>query len=123
VQAEIAACHARARTPDATDWQRIVELYGELAQRVPTPVIELNRAMAVSMASGPAEGLALLDALSAEGALDGYHLLPAARGDLLAKLGRFAEARAEFERAAELTRNERERALLLERAAKCVQTP
>ncbi|HEY0094881.1 MAG TPA: RNA polymerase subunit sigma-24, partial [Archangium sp.] len=118
-QAAIAACHARARTPEETDWGRIAGLYGELAQLVPSPVVELNRAVAVSMAFGPAAGLALVEALSAEPSLKGYHLLPSVRGDLLAKLGRFAEAREEFERAASLTRNERERKLLLDRAAAC----
>ena len=116
LQAAIAACHARARTPEETDWPRIAELYGLLAQLTPSPVIELNRAVAVGMAFGPAAGLALADALGAEAALQGYHLLPAVRGDLLAKLGRADEARAEFERAAALTRNARERELLLARA-------
>jgi predicted RNA polymerase sigma factor len=119
LQAAIAACHARARTPEETDWGRIARLYGELAQLVPSPVVELNRAVAVSMASGPAAGLELVDALTSERLLKGYHLLPSVRGDLLAKLGRFAEAREEFERAASLTRNERERKLLLDRAAAC----
>ncbi|WP_309888314.1 RNA polymerase sigma factor [Archangium sp.] len=119
LQAAIAACHARARTAEQTDWGRIAGLYGELAQLMPSPVIELNRAVAVSMASGPAAGLALVDALSSERSLQGYHLLPSVRGDLLAKLGRFAEAREEFERAASLTRNERERKLLFDRAAAC----
>jgi RNA polymerase sigma factor (sigma-70 family) len=123
LQAAIAACHARARTAAQTDWGRIAELYGELAQLMPSPVIELNRAVAVSMASGPAAGLALVDALSSERSLQGYHLLPSVRGDLLAKLGRFAEAREEFERAASLTRNERERKLLLDRAAACARGP
>ncbi len=117
VQAAIAACHARARTPDGTDWPRIAALYARLAQLVPSPVVELNRAVAVSMALGPAAGLALVDQLGDEPALASYHLLPAVRGDLLAKLGRHTEARVEFERAAALTRNERERALLAERAA------
>ncbi|MPZ96950.1 MAG: sigma-70 family RNA polymerase sigma factor, partial [Propionibacteriales bacterium] len=107
VQAAIAACHARARTPDGTDWPRIAALYARLAQLVPSPVVELNRAVAVSMALGPAAGLALVDQLGDEPALSTYHLLPAVRGDLLAKLGRHAEARVEFERAAALTRNER----------------
>ncbi len=119
LQAAIAACHARARTPEETDWLRIVSLYDELAERVPSPVVELNRAVAVSMAHGPAAGLALVDALVSSPALAGYHLLPSIRGDLLAKLGRFDEARADLERAASLTRNARERALLLERAAGC----
>ncbi|MDQ6635752.1 MAG: RNA polymerase subunit sigma-24, partial [Gemmatimonadota bacterium] len=117
VQAAIAACHARARTGDETDWARIAALYDELAQLTPSPIVELNRAVAVSMASGPAAGLAIVDALTSEPALSGYHLLPAVRGDLLVKLGRFDEARAELERAASLTRNVRERDLLLARAA------
>jgi len=116
LQAAIAACHARARRADETDWKHIAALYGELAQVVPSPVIELNRAVAVAMAFGPAEGLQLTDALQGEKALQGYHLLPSVRGDLLAKLGRNDEARAEFERAAAMTRNARERALLEERA-------
>jgi len=119
LQAAIAACHARARTADETDWERIVALYDALAQLLPSPVVELNRAVAVSMAFGPEAGLALVDALAAEPALKEYHLLPSVRGDLLAKLGRLDEARAEFERAASLTRNERERKLLLDRAAAC----
>jgi RNA polymerase sigma factor (sigma-70 family) len=117
MQAAIAACHARARTPEETDWVRIAALYAVLAQLVPSPVIELNRAVAVSMAHGPAAGLEVLDTLLAEPALERYHLLPAARGDLLAKLGRTDEARVELERAASMTRNEREKALLLARAA------
>ncbi|MBA0127139.1 RNA polymerase sigma factor [Haloechinothrix sp. YIM 98757] len=116
LQAEIAACHARAPTPEETDWGRIVALYADLGGAAPSPVVELNRAVAVSMASGPAEGLALVDQLAGEPALATYHLLPSVRGDLLVKLGRHAEARAEFERAASLTGNERERALLLGRA-------
>jgi RNA polymerase sigma factor (sigma-70 family) len=116
LQAAIAACHARARTGDETDWARIANLYGQLAALTPSPVIELNRAVAVAMAEGPAAGLAIADALSGEPALASYHLLPSVRGDLLAKLGRFGEAGAEFARAAQLTRNERERALLLRRA-------
>jgi RNA polymerase sigma factor (sigma-70 family) len=116
LQAAIAACHARARTGDETDWARIANLYGQLAALTPSPVIELNRAVAVAMAEGPAAGLAIADALSGEPALASYHLLPSVRGDLLAKLGRFGEAGAEFTRAAQLTRNERERALLLRRA-------
>lgn len=119
LQAAIAACHARARTAGETDWSRIVALYGTLAQLAPSPVVELNRAVAVSMASGPAAGLALVDALTSERAMEGYHLLPSVRGDFLARLGRHDEARAEFERAASLTRNERERDLLLGRAAAC----
>ena len=116
LQAAIAACHARARTAAETDWDRIAALYAVLAERVPSPVVELNRAVAVSMASGPAAGLELVDALGSEPALAHYHLLPSVRGDFLAKLGRHAEAQAEFTRAAAMTRNERERALLLERA-------
>jgi RNA polymerase sigma factor (sigma-70 family) len=116
LQAAIAACHARALTPEATDWIRIAALYDALAQLLPSPVVELNRAVAVGMAYGPAEGLALADALLDEPALRHYHLLPSVRGDLLAKLGRHEEARAEFRRAAGMTRNERERALLLARA-------
>jgi RNA polymerase sigma-70 factor, ECF subfamily len=117
LQAAIAACHARARTGDATDWPRIAELYAELAERTPSPVVELNRAVAVAMAQGPAAGLALVDALTAEPTLRSYHLLPSVRGDFLKKLGRLDEARAEFERAASLTQNARERKLLLDRAA------
>jgi len=117
LQAAIAACHARARSADQTDWARIAVLYSALGQRMPSPVVELNRAVAVSMAFGPAAALAIVDALIAEPSLERYHLLPTVRGDLLAKLGRHAEARAEFERAAELTRNARERDLLLKRAA------
>jgi RNA polymerase sigma factor (sigma-70 family) len=117
LQASIAACHARATAADATDWPRIVALYDALAQITPSPIIELNRAVAVSMAFGPAAGLELVDALRGEASLAGYHLLPAVRGDLLAKLGRYGEAAAEMRRAAELTRNAPERALLLERAA------
>jgi RNA polymerase sigma factor (sigma-70 family) len=116
LQAAIAACHARARTAAETDWARIAALYDALAQIAPSPVVELNRAVAVAMAFGPAEGLALVDALLSEPSLKNYHLLPAVRGDLLAKLGRADEARAEFERAASLTRNARERKLLLDRA-------
>jgi RNA polymerase sigma factor (sigma-70 family) len=116
LQAAIAACHARARTAEETDWRRIAELYTLLAGLTPSPVVELNRAVAVGMAFGPAAGLALADALDAEPSLQGYHLLPSVRGDLLAKLGRAGEARAEFERAAGLTRNARERELLLARA-------
>ena len=119
LQAAIAACHARASTADATDWRRIVTLYGALAQRWPSPVVELNRAVAVAMADGPAAGLAIVDTLKDEPVLARYHLLPGVRGDFLFKLGRFAEAKAELERAASLTRNERERTLLLARAAEC----
>ncbi|MEP6688860.1 MAG: RNA polymerase sigma factor [Gemmatimonadales bacterium] len=117
LQAAIAACHGRARTPDATDWSRIAALYGELAQRTPSPVVELNRAVAVGMAFGPAAGLELVEALASDPSLKSYHLLPSVRGDLLAKLGRGDEARAEFERAASLTQNGREQAMLLDRAA------
>jgi len=116
LQASIAACHGRARTAGETDWTRIAALYEALARRAPSPVVELNRAVAVSMAFGPAAGLALVDALASEPSLKGYHLLPCVRGDLLAKLDRIDEARVELERAASLTRNERERALLLARA-------
>jgi len=119
LQAAIAACHARARTADETDWPRIVGYYDRLARLAPSPVVELNRAVAVSMAFGPATGLALADALTSEPALAGYHHLSAVRGDLLFKLERLTEARAEFERAAALTRNTRERDLLLERASRC----
>jgi RNA polymerase sigma-70 factor, ECF subfamily len=119
LQAAIAACHARARTPDETDWSRIVALYAALAEVTPSPVVELNRAVAVSMALGPQAGLEMVDALTREPALKNYHLLPSVRGDLLAKLGRSAEARREFERAASLTRNARERELLLDRARAC----
>ncbi|MEV7988840.1 RNA polymerase sigma factor [Micromonospora sp. NPDC085948] len=121
LQAEIAACHARAATPRETDWARIAAGYAELARVVPSPVVELNRAVAVSFADGPAAGLELARALADEPALAGYHLLPSVLGDLLAKLGRHDEARAEFERAAELTGNERERALLRARAADCAR--
>jgi RNA polymerase sigma factor (sigma-70 family) len=117
LQAAIAACHARAATPADTDWPRIVALYTTLAGVTPSPVVELNRAVAVGMASGPAAGLLLVDALVAAGALPGYHLLPSVRGDLLARLGRRDEARAEFTRAAAMTKNARERSLLLARAA------
>ena len=116
LQAAIAACHARARTAEETDWHRIAELYRELAELTRSPIVELNRAVAVSMAFGPALGLDLIDALRDEPSLAGYHLYPAVRADLLTKLGRAAEARSELERAASLTRNERERALLLQRA-------
>ncbi len=122
LQAAIAACHARARTAEETDWGRIAALYTVLAQITPSPVVELNRAVALSMASGPAAGLEIVDALVAEGSLESYHLLPSVRGDLLVKLGRFEEARGEFERAASLTRNARERELLLKRAAAPVPT-
>ena len=121
LQAAIAACHARARTAAETDWARIAALYDALVRLTPSPVVELNRAVAVSMAFGPAAGLALVDALTSEPSLQSYHLLPSARADLLAKLGRFHEARAEFERAAALTQNARERDLLLERADACAR--
>jgi len=117
LQAALAACHARARTAEATDWAQIVALYDALAQVAPSPVVALNRAVAVGMAFGPAQGLTLVDALAAEPRLANYHWLPSVRADLLAKLGRGAEARAEFERAASMTRNARERELLLSRAA------
>jgi len=119
LQAAIAACHARAATADATDWPRIVALYDALASLAPSPVVQLNRAVAVSMAFGPAEGLVIVDGLVAGGKLESYHLLAAVRGDLLVKLGRVGEARAEFERAASLTRNERERRLMQSRADAC----
>jgi RNA polymerase sigma-70 factor (ECF subfamily) len=121
LQAAIAACHARATTAGATDWGRIAALYAVLARVTGSPVVELNRAVAVSMAEGPAAGLAIADAVANDPALARYHLLPTVRGDLLAKLGRSDEARAELERAASLTKNERERALLLQRAAACVE--
>ena len=121
LQAAIAACHARARTPEETDWTRIVALYDALAQLLHSPVVELNRAVALGMAFGPAAGLEVVDTLMSEPSLEEYHLLPAVRGDLLDKLGRSGEARAEFERAASLTRNARERTLLLERAAACAR--
>ena len=121
LQAAIAACHAKARTPAETDWARIAALYSTLADITPSPVVELNRAVAVGMAFGPAAGLDLVDALASERTLEKYHLLPSVRGDLLAKLQRFEEARVEFERAAALTRNARERELLLERAAACTR--
>ena len=117
LQGAIAACHARARTAAETDWARIATLYASLGELTPSPVVELNRAVAVAMAYGPAQGLELVDALADEPTLRNYHLLPSVRGDLLKKLGRTAEARAEFERAAALTQNARERKLLLERAA------
>jgi RNA polymerase sigma factor (sigma-70 family) len=119
LQAAIAACHARAGAPEETDWARIAALYGTLATIAPSPVVELNRAVAVAMAFGPRAGLELVDALASEPTLENYHLLPSVRGDLLAKLGRMEQARLEFERAAALTRNARERDLLLERAAAC----
>jgi RNA polymerase sigma factor (sigma-70 family) len=116
LQAEIAACHARARTADETDWHRIAAIYAALAQLAPSPIVELNRAVAVGMAEGPAAGLAVVDAIANDPKLASYHLLPSVRGDLLAKLGRNPEARAEFTRAAELARNAKERELLLARA-------
>jgi len=121
LQASIASCHARAATPEATDWHRIAALYETLAQRTPSPIIELNRAVAVSMSEGPQAGLNLVDQLNSEPSLKNYHLLPSVRGDLLTKLNRHTEARTEFERAASLTRNARERALLLKRAADSAQ--
>ena len=121
LQAAIAACHARARVSDETDWVRISALYEELARRTPSPVIELNRAVAVSMAHGPAAGLNLVDALVHEPSLANYHLLPSVRGDLLKKMGRFDEARAEFENAASLAKNEREKRLLKARAEECAR--
>jgi len=123
LQAAIAACHARARIAPETDWERIAALYQALVQVSPSPVVELNRAVAVGMAFGPAAGLELADALTSEPSLERYHLLPSVRGDLLAKLDRYDEARVEFERAASLTRNARERQLLLERAAACAAGP
>ena len=121
LQAAIAACHARARTADETDWVRIASLYQALAQVTPSPIVELNRAVAISMAYGPTEGLKLVDTLTSEPSLAHYHLLPSVRGDFLRKLGRFEEARVELERAASLTRNARERELLLERARACAE--
>jgi len=121
LQAAIAACHARARVAGDTDWRRIAELYAALGRVTPSPIVELNRGVAVAMAFGPAAGLEIVDTLRTAPALKSYHLLPSVRGDLLMKLGRMAEARVELERAASLTRNARERALLLERAASCVQ--
>jgi len=119
LQAAIAACHARAATPGETDWERIAALYVDLAQVAPSPVVRLNRAMAVSMAFGPSAGLQIVEALASEPSLQRYHLLPSARADLLTKLGRFDEARAQFELAASLTDNARQRARLLERAEAC----
>jgi RNA polymerase sigma factor (sigma-70 family) len=123
LQAAIAACHARARTAEETDWTRIAALYDALLQLMPSPIVQLNRAVALAMAFGPATGLELVDELNTESALAGYHLLPAVRGDLLHRLGRFQEAGAEFARAASLTRNARERDLLLERAAAASRSP
>ena len=122
LQAEIAACHARAPTSGDTDWKRIIALYHELAQVMPSPIVELNRAVAVAMAFGPEAGLELVDALNSEPTLKTYHLLPSVRGDLLKKLGRFREARAEFERAASMTRNRREREFLLARSRACAES-
>ena len=121
-EAAIASCHARAATQAETDWVRIAALYEALASIAGSPIVELNRAVAVGMAFGPEVGLQSVDALAAEGALDDYHLLPSVRGDLLAKLGRWAEARADFERAASMTQNGRERELLLGRAAECARS-
>jgi RNA polymerase sigma-70 factor, ECF subfamily len=120
LQAAIAACHARARAPEETNWERIAALYAELAQLAPSPVVELNRAVAIAMAFGPAAGLHLVDALASEPSLENYHLLPSVRGDFLFKLGRYNEALLEFQRAASITRNSRERDLLLDRARACV---
>jgi predicted RNA polymerase sigma factor len=119
LQAAIAACHARARAAGDTDWARIVALYDALAQLAPSPIVDLNRAVAVSMAFGPDAGLEIVDKLNSDSRLSSYHLLPSVRGDLLEKLGRFAEARTEFARAAALAQNARERALLLGRASAC----
>ena len=119
MQAAIAACHARARKAEDTDWPRIAALYDTLAELAPSPVIELNRSVAIAMAHGPAAGLEIADQLLSEPTLKHYHLLPSVRGDFLKKLGRLDEARVEFERAASLTRNLRERDLLLERARAC----
>jgi predicted RNA polymerase sigma factor len=121
LQAAIAACHARARTAGATDWPRIVALYDALAEVQPSPIVTLNRAVAVSMAYGPAAALEIVDSLRNESRLRDYHLLPSVRGDLLERLGRFEEARAQFSHAASLTNNARERSLLLERVAACDQ--
>ena len=123
LQASIAACHARARQPEETDWIAIAALYTELVVVTPSPVVQLNRAVAFSMAFGPQAGLDLVDTLVDEPTLESYHLLPSVRGDLLFKLGRTQEARSEFERAASLTRNTRERELLLERARACEASP
>jgi RNA polymerase sigma factor (sigma-70 family) len=123
LQASIAACHARARTAEQTDWQRIAAFYSVLAVVQPSPIVELNRAMAVAMAFGPAAGLEIADGLADEPALKNYHFLPSVRADLLSKLGRRSEARREYERAAAMTRNERERAMLLARARECSESP
>jgi predicted RNA polymerase sigma factor len=121
LQAAIAACHARARVAEETDWERIAALYDALAQLMPSPVVQLNRAVAIGMAYGPAAGLEIVDTLTSEPTLKAYHLLPSMRGDLLEKLGRFSEARAEYERAAALAHNARDQSLLLERAARCAR--
>jgi RNA polymerase sigma-70 factor (ECF subfamily) len=121
LQAAIAACHARARTPDETDWQRIASLYETLAELTSSPIVELNRAVAVSMAFGPAAGLEITDSLTSLRTLDAYHLLPSVRGDFLMKLARWDDARVELARAASLTHNARERDLLLARAAECAR--
>jgi predicted RNA polymerase sigma factor len=121
LQAAISACHARASSADQTDWARIATLYAELGALGPSPVVELNRAMAVAMAEGPAAGLRIIDGLCSEPSLASYHLLPSARADLLERLGRFEEARLEFERAATLTHNARERELLIGRARECAE--
>jgi predicted RNA polymerase sigma factor len=123
LQAAIAACHARARTAPETDWHRIAALYDALAQLMPSPIVELNRAVALAMAFGPAAGLELIDTLASEPSLKAYHLLPSVRGDFLFKLGRLGEAQAEFERAASLTRNAREREFLLDRVRACAGSP
>jgi predicted RNA polymerase sigma factor len=123
LQAAIAACHARAASAEDTDWAKIAGLYAVLGAVSPSPIVDLNHAVAVGMAFGPQAGLDLIEVLVEEGALEGYHLLPSVRGDLLAKLGRLDEARAEFERAAELTRNSRERDFLLDRASACEPAP
>jgi predicted RNA polymerase sigma factor len=122
LQAAIAACHARARAADETDWAKIVGLYGRLGEIAPSPIVELNRAVALAMLFGPEAGLSLVDALAGQGELATYHLLPSVRGELLRQLGRLDEARAEFERAAALTQNERERKLLLDRASSCASS-
>jgi predicted RNA polymerase sigma factor len=123
LQSAIAACHARAHTAAETDWHRIAALYDTLAQIMPSPIVELNRAVALAIAFGPAAGLELIDTLASEPSLKAYHLLPSVRGDFLFKLGRLAEAEAEFARAASLTRNARERELLLDRARACAGGP
>jgi len=122
LQAAIAACHARARTAEETDWPRIANLYAELGRLMPSPVVELNRSVAVAMAFGPAAGLEIVDRLTSEPSLANYHLLPSVRGDFLKKLGRMEEAKAEFERAASLAQNERERKLLMDRAQECANS-